>query len=73
MGSGILEYNDAVRDEILRRGNNLESGARLIDAVINNDLLPAVSVAFLQATIEGKTMKKFTLDAENGKFVHHIE
>jgi len=68
-----LEYNDAVRNEILRRCNNLESGARLIDAVINNDLLPAVSVAFLQATMDGKVMKKFILDAENGKFIHRIE
>ena len=68
-----LEYDDAVRNEILRRCNNLESGARLIDAVINNDLLPAVSVAFLQATIDGKAMKKFTIDAENGKFIHRIE
>ena len=64
---------DAVRNEILRRCNNLESGARLIDAVINNDLLPAVSVAFLQATMDGKEMKKFTLDVENGKFIHRIE
>ena len=68
-----LEYGDAVRDEILRRCNNLESGARLIDAVINNDLLPAVSVEFLRATMEGKTMKKFVLDAKNGKFIHRIE
>ena len=68
-----LEYNDALRNEILRRCNNLESGARLIDAVINNDLLPAVSVAFLQATMDGKEMKKFILDAENGKFIHRIE
>ena len=57
----------------LRRCNNLESGARLIDAVINNDLLPAVSVEFLRATMEGKEMKKVILDAEDGKFVHRIE
>jgi len=68
-----LEYGDAVRNEILRRCNNLESGARLIDAVINNDLLPAVSVEFLRATMEGKEMKKFILDAEDGKFIHRIE
>lgn len=68
-----LEYGDAVRNEILRRCSNVESGARLIDAVINNDLLPAVSVAFLQATMNGKEMKKFILDAEDGKFIHHIE
>lgn len=33
----------------------------------------AVSAAFLQAAMDGKEMKKFILDAENGKFIHRIE
>jgi len=30
-------------------------------------------VEFLQATMAGKEMKKFLLDAKDGKFIHRIE
>ncbi len=68
-----FEYNDAVRDEILRRCNNLESGARLIDAVVNNELLPEISAEFLRKTMDGRVLKKISFDAKDGKFIYNFE
>lgn len=58
-----------LRDEIIRRCDNVASGARLIDAVINNDLLPDVSAKFLEFAMAGKELAKITADASDGKFV----
>ena len=70
----LLEYTDAVRDEILRRCHNLESGARLIDAVVNNELLPEISGAFLRQLMEGKTFTAAQIDAdpEGNRFIYRF-
>jgi len=68
-----FEYTDAAREEILRRCNNIESGARLIDGVVNNELLPEISAEFLRHTMEGKSLKKFSFDAKRGKFTYKFE
>ncbi len=68
-----LVYTDAVRDEIIRRCNNVASGARLIDAIVNNDLLPEISAEFLRNTMEGHVLKKATIDAKDEKFVYAFE
>lgn len=68
-----LTYTDNVRNEIIRRCNNAASGARLIDAIINNDLLPEISAAFLRNTMEGHTLKKAEVDAKDENFVYQFE
>lgn len=70
----LLEYTDAVREEIIRRCNNMESGARLIDAVVNNELLPEISGAFLRTVMEGKEFDAVQIDAdaENHRFVYRF-
>lgn len=68
-----MEYTDAVRNEIIRRCDNVASGARLIDAIINNDLLPEISAEFLRNTMEGHTLKKVTVDSQDEKFIYSFE
>ena len=68
-----LEYSQALRDEIISRCNNAASGARLIDAIVNNDLLPDISAAFLEQIMEGKELKSVKADAKDGKFVYSFE
>ena len=48
----VLSNEDAA--EIIARCNNVASGARMIDAIISNDLLPQISTEFLQKTMENK-------------------
>lgn len=68
-----LTCTEAVHAEIIGRCRNIESGARLIDAVINNELLPEISAEFLRNIMEGKGLKKAVIDADNGKFIYNFE
>ncbi len=68
-----LVIADAVKDEIIRRCDNAASGARLVDAVISNNLLPEISAEFLRSTMEGKKFKKVFADAKDEKFIYSYE
>ncbi len=64
----VFDFSDAVREEIISRCNNAASGARLIDAIINNDLLSVISTRFLELTLEGKEFVGAHADCAEGKF-----
>ena len=64
-----FEYTQELRDEIISRCNNVASGARLIDSIVNNDLLPELSARFLECTMEEKQLVSATASAKDGKFV----
>jgi type VI secretion system protein VasG len=68
-----LVVSGAVKDEIIRRCDNAASGARLIDAVINNSLLPEVSAEFLRSTLEAKRFEKVLIDAKDQAFTYSFE
>jgi type VI secretion system protein VasG len=63
-----LDITAAVKDEIIRRCDNAASGARLIDAIINNTILPEISAEFLKNTMEGRALKKAVIDAAAEQF-----
>jgi type VI secretion system protein VasG len=65
-----LTITDAVKDEIIRRCDNAASGARLIDAVVNNNLLPEISAEFLKRTMEGSILKNALIDAKDCNFIY---
>ncbi|MDR3170100.1 MAG: type VI secretion system ATPase TssH [Treponema sp.] len=65
-----LVTTDAVKDEIIRRCDNAASGARLIDAIINNDILPEISAEFLRHTMEGQTLTKAVIDVQDERFTY---
>jgi len=48
-----LEYEDALVDEVARRSTEVESGARNIDNILTNTLLPEVSRTILARLAEG--------------------
>ena len=66
-------FTQAVRDEIISRCNNIASGARMIDAIISNDLLPEISTAFLEKTMAGRKILSVSADCRDGKFVYDFE
>ncbi|MCQ2379708.1 MAG: hypothetical protein MJ025_02130, partial [Victivallaceae bacterium] len=63
-----LTYSDGVREEIIRRCCNLESGARLIDAVVNNELLPEISSQFLRNLMDGNELLRARIVAGDDRF-----
>ena len=49
-----LEYDDALVNEVAARCTEVESGARNIDNILTNTLLPDLSKVLLQAMVEGE-------------------
>jgi type VI secretion system protein VasG len=49
-----LRYDDALVDEVARRCTEVESGARNVDNILTNTLLPEVSRLLLERLVEGE-------------------
>ncbi len=68
-----FEYTDAVVAEIVNRCQELDSGGRMIDAIVTNTMLPEVSNEFLRRLIEGKDAEKVAIDVADGEFTYSFE
>jgi type VI secretion system protein VasG len=68
-----LELSAAVKDEVIRRCDNAASGARLVDAVINNSILPEISARFLNSIMNKRTLLKASIDVSEQKFTYRFE
>jgi type VI secretion system protein VasG len=67
-----LEYSDDVVKLIVSRCTELESGGRMIDAILTNTVLPRISEAFLRRTIEGKPVTRVTMNVEQGDLAYEF-
>lgn len=65
-----FEYSDAVVDEIVNRCQELESGGRMIDAIVTNTMLPDISAEFLRRMMEGREIDKVAIDVADGQFTY---
>ncbi len=65
-----FEYSDAVVDEIVNRCQELESGGRMIDAIVTNTMLPDISAEFLRRMMEGGDIEKVAIDVQEGEFTY---
>ena len=68
-----FEYTDAVVDTIVERCQEIESGGRMIDAIVTNTMLPDISAEFLRRMMEGKEVKKVAIDVTDGEFTYAFE
>ncbi|MFD0938280.1 AAA family ATPase, partial [Methylobacterium trifolii] len=59
----VFGYDDAVVEHIVSRCNDPDSGGRMIDNIITNTMLPALSREILNATLVGKPMGKVRVTA----------
>ncbi|MBV9749933.1 MAG: type VI secretion system ATPase TssH [Acetobacteraceae bacterium] len=66
-------YDAGVVKLIASRCTEPESGGRMIDAILTNTMLPAVSGAFLQRLLEGGTVAKVHVCVEDGEFAYAFE
>ncbi len=66
-------YDDAAVKLIVSRCTEVESGGRMIDAILTNTVLPEISHEFLKRTMEGTTLKGVRLNATNGTFEYQFE
>ncbi len=68
-----FEYSDGVVEEIVNRCQELESGGRMIDAIVTNTMLPDISAEFLNRMMEGKVVTKVAIDVKDNDFTYTFD
>ncbi|HUS92313.1 MAG TPA: type VI secretion system ATPase TssH [Phycisphaerae bacterium] len=68
-----FEYDQAVIDLISSRCTEVESGARMVDAILTHTMLPTISTEFLHRLVEGKEIKKVQVGVADGEFTYAFE
>ncbi|WP_027260168.1 type VI secretion system ATPase TssH [Leisingera aquimarina] len=68
-----FEYSDAVVEEIVNRCQELDSGGRMIDAIVTNTMLPDISNEFLRRLMEGKDVEKVAIGVTDGEFSYAFD
>ncbi|WP_323775930.1 type VI secretion system ATPase TssH [Leisingera sp.] len=68
-----FEYSDAVVEEIVNRCQELDSGGRMIDAIVTNTMLPDISNEFLRCLMEGREVQKVAIGVTGGEFTYAFD
>jgi type VI secretion system protein VasG len=63
-----FEYDDAAVTLIVKRCTEVESGGRMIDAILTNTVLPALSREFLSRTMQGSALTGVRLAVTSDEF-----
>jgi type VI secretion system protein VasG len=63
-------YDDAVVNHIVSRCNDPDSGGRMIDNIITNTLLPALSREFLKKSLAKEAIREARVTIENDDFAY---
>ena len=66
-------YTDDVVDLIRSRCTELESGGRMIDAILTNTVLPTISEEFLTRMVEGKEVERIHVTVDNESFKYAFD
>jgi type VI secretion system protein VasG len=65
-----FSYDDEVIKLIASRCTELESGGRMIDAILTNTILPEISRELLSRLSEGSPLQSVAIDAKDDEFVY---
>ena len=65
-----FSYDDAVVDLIASRCTELESGGRMVDAILTPTLLPEISRELLTRLMEGTPVQKVQVKIKDGNFAY---
>jgi type VI secretion system protein VasG len=68
-----FKYDDAAVKLIVSRCTELESGGRMIDAILTNTVLPAISREFLSRTMSGVELNGVRLEVEGSDFAYRFD
>ncbi|MEW8334852.1 MAG: type VI secretion system ATPase TssH [Candidatus Thiodiazotropha sp.] len=67
-----LSYDDSVVTLIIDRCTEVESGARMVDAILTNTLLPEISRHVLIEKMESRPIGKIHIGVENDEFSYNF-
>ncbi|MBD0785055.1 type VI secretion system ATPase TssH [Vibrio sp. Y2-5] len=65
--------DDSLIDEILSRATRSENGARMLEAIIDGQLLPPISLSLLNKLSEQQPVIRIYLAAQDGEFIGEVE
>ena len=69
----VMSYDEVLVDEVARRCTEVESGARNVDNILTNTLLPEVSRELLTRIAQGDKLSSVQVTVgENGQFVYTL-
>ncbi len=68
-----FSYDDAAVKLVISRCTEVESGGRMIDALLTNTVLPRISVEYLQRLAESKPLEGIRLGVTEGDFTYQFE
>ncbi|MFK7913456.1 MAG: AAA family ATPase, partial [Pseudomonadales bacterium] len=68
-----FSYDDKVVDLIVSRCNEVESGGRVIDTILTNSMLPAISTEFLTRLRDGEVISRVHVGTENDEFSYAFD
>ncbi|KVD87351.1 ClpV1 family T6SS ATPase [Burkholderia sp. ABCPW 14] len=68
-----LHCADSATTLIVERCRTIESGGRMVDAILTHTVLPRISQEILRATIEGRALSGIEVSADEGQFVYRFE
>ena len=66
-------FDEEVVKLIASRCTELESGGRMIDAILTNTVLPRISEEFLKRMMEGKPIERVHVSVDGGEFGYRYE
>jgi type VI secretion system protein VasG len=70
----VLKYDDAMVDEVAQRCTEVESGARNVDNILTNTLLPEISIRLLESIADGSMPDAVRVAVgDGGSFQYSVE
>jgi type VI secretion system protein VasG len=66
-------FDDEVVQVITSRCTEVDSGGRMIDAILTNTVLPEISSELLKCMVEGKPIERVHVSVESGEFSYGFE
>lgn len=67
-----MTYSDEVIQLIADRCNDVDSGARVVDAILTNSMLPRISQEFLQKMMSGENILEVAVQVADGVFQYEF-
>jgi len=60
----VFDWDQAAIDTIMSRATEIESGGRMIDAILSNDMLPRISREYLERALAGTALTAIRMSAD---------
>ncbi len=68
-----MTYDDAVIDLVSSRCVEVESGGRMVDAILTNTMLPTISREMLTRLMDGGSVERVCVSVEDGEFAYAFD